>query len=72
MKEKIKKFWLMLGISMGLVSAGVWLYFLIAFFINPDSYAIIGESNRFISGLEILLQINTAIVLIYFLVKKLD
>lgn len=72
MKEKIKKFWLMLGISMGLVSAGVWLYFLITFFINPDSYAIIGESNRFISAFEILLQINTAIVLIYFLVKKLD
>lgn len=71
MKEKIKKFWLMLGISMGLVSAFVWLYFLIFFFINPDNYQIIGEPNRLISGLEILLQINVIVVLIYFLVKKL-
>lgn len=71
MKEKIKKFWLLLGISMALVSACVWLSFLISFFINPDSYEIIGESNRLISGLEILLQVNVIIVLCYLLVKKL-
>ncbi len=71
MKEKIKKFWLLLGISMALVSACVWLSFLICFFINPDSYEIIGESNRLISGLEILLQVNVIIVLCYLLVKKL-
>lgn len=71
MKEKIKKFWLLLGISMALVSACVWLSFLISFFINPGSYEIIGESNRLISGLEILLQVNVIIVLCYLLVKKL-
>lgn len=71
MKEKIKKLWLMLGVSMGLVSAGVWLYFLIPFFINPQSSQVISESNRLISGIEILLQINVILVLIYFLVKKL-
>lgn len=71
MKEKIKRLWLLFGISMALVSACVWLYFLIPFFINPNSYQIIGESNRLISGVEILLQINVITVLIYFLVKKL-
>lgn len=71
MKEKIKKFCLLLGISMALVSACVWLSFLISFFINPDSYEIIGESNRLICGFEILLQVNVIIVLFYLLVKKL-
>jgi hypothetical protein len=71
MTGKIKKFLFLVGISMALVSAGFWLYFLTCFFMEPDSFAIIEESNRFLSGLEILLQLNSVAVLIYFLVKKL-
>lgn len=71
-REGLKKFWLMLGISMGLVSSGVWLYFLTIFFLNPSAYAIIEESNRTIAGIEILLQLNMVTVLIYYLVKKLN
>ena len=70
-KMKVSKFFLFLGVSMALVSAGVWLYFLTCFFINPDSFIIIEEKNRLISGIEILLQANAIIVLIYFLIKKL-